>query len=366
MTYGKVVLMNKKNRFSFLVLLLGILLGVGFSLQAQEATGVEGHVTGYEGNPMVGVTVEAKSDRGAGTFQATTDEEGYYRIEDMSRGPYTMHLIVDGKTIFQLRGVSVRSREVQEVDLDLHAELERQKKSMSKEQLEQLEEAQAANKKAKSLEATFKQGLQYLKQNQYSEAITEFEAAAEIDPNQFAIYANLGRAYASANQTDKGIEAYQKAIALKQDEADKTALGSIYNNLGQLYLKQGDIEGAKQAFQTAAEMSPESAGAFYYNLGVTLYNADQLSAAIDPLRKATEIDPERADAFYLLGVCLLSVMEYKMERGEVKMVLKPGTRESFEKYLALAPKGKFADKAKANLRELEAIVPTSVRVNNKK
>ena len=99
---------------------------------------------------------------------------------------------------------------------------------------------------------------------------------------------------------------------------------------------------------------------------MTLYNADQLAAAIDPLRKATGIDPERADAFYLLGVCLLSVMEYKMERGEVKMVLKPGTRESFEKYLALAPKGKFADKAKANLRELEAIVPSSVRVNNKK
>lgn len=366
MSYGKVVLMNKKNKFSFLVLLLGILLGVGFSLPAQEATGVEGHVKGYEGNPMVGVTVEAKSNRGGGVYQATTDEEGYYRIENMSRGSYTLRLIVDGKSVFQLRGVSVRSREVQEVDLDLRAELERQKKSMSKEQLEQLEEAQAANKKAKSLEATFKQGMEYLKQNQYSEAITEFEAAAEIDPNQFAIYANLGRAYASANQADKGIGAYQKAIALKQDEADKTALGSIYNNIGQLYLKQGDIEGAKQAFQTAAEMSPESAGAFYYNLGVTLYNADQLTAAIDPLRKATEIDSERADAFYLLGVCLLSAMEYKMERGEMKMVLQPGTRESFQKYLALAPKGKFAQQAKANLQTLEAVIPASMSVKNKK
>ena len=366
MSYGKVVLMNKKNKFSFLVLLLGILLGIGFSLPAQEATGVEGHVKGYEGNPMVGVTVEAKSNRGGGVYQATTDEEGYYRIENMSRGSYTLRLIVDGKSVFQLRGVSVRSREVQEVDLDLQAELERQKKSMSKEQLEQLEEAQAANKKAKSLEATFKQGMEYLKQNQYSEAITEFEAAAEIDPNQFAIYANLGRAYASANQADKGIGAYQKAIALKQDEADKAALAPIYNNLGQLYLKQGDIEGAKQAFQTAAEMSPESAGAFYYNLGVTLYNADQLTAAIDPLRKATEIDSERADAFYLLGVCLLSAMEYKMERGEMKMVLQPGTRESFQKYLAWAPKGKFAQQAKDNLHTIEAIVPASVSVKNKK
>ena len=116
--------MNAKNKFPFLVFLLGILLGVGFSLPAQEATGVEGHVKGYEGNPMVGVTVEAKSNRGAGVYQATTDEEGYYRIENMSRGSYILRLIVDGKTIFQLRGVSVRSREVQEVDLDLQAELE--------------------------------------------------------------------------------------------------------------------------------------------------------------------------------------------------------------------------------------------------
>ncbi len=274
MRYGEVVLMNTKNKFPFLVLLLGILLGVGFSLQAQEATGVEGHVKGYEGNPMVGVTVEAKSDRRAEVHQATTDENGHYRIEDMPRGSYTLHLIVNGKSVFQLRGVSVRSGEVQEVDLDLQVELERQKKTMSKEQLEQLEEVQAARKKTKSLEATFKQGMEYLNQNQYSEAITEFEAAAEIDPNQFAVYANLGRAYAAVNQADKGIEAYQKAIALKQDEADKAALGPIYNNLGQLYLKQGDIEGAKKAFETAAEMSPGSAGAFYYNLGVTLYNAD--------------------------------------------------------------------------------------------
>jgi tetratricopeptide (TPR) repeat protein len=327
---------------------------------------LEGHVKGYEGNPMVGVTVEAKSDRGTGVYQATTDENGYYRIEDMSRSSYTLHLIVDGKTIFQLRGVSVRSGEIQEVDLDLQAELERQKKTMSKEQLKQVEDMQQERKKARSLEATFKQGMEYLKQNQYDQAVTEFEAAAEIDPKQFAVYANLGRAYAAAKQPDKGIEAYQKAITLKQGEADKAALGPIYNNLGQLYLKQGDIEGAKKAFETAAEMSPGSAGAFYYNLGVTLYNADQLVAAIDPLRKATEIDPKRADAFYLLGVCLLSAMEYKMERGEVKMVLKPGTRESFKKYLALAPKGKFAQRAKDNLQTIEAIVPASMSVKNKK
>ena len=366
MRYGEVVLMNTKNKFPFLVLLLGILLGVGFSLQAQEATGVEGHVKGYEGNPMVGVTVEAKSDRRAAVYQATTDENGHYRIEDMPRGSYTLRLIVDGKIVFRFRGVLVRSGEFREVDWDLQTEVERRKKTMSQEALKQLEEDQTARKKTKSLAATFKQGMEYLKQNQYSEAITEFEVAAEIDPKQFAVYANLGRAYAAVNQTDKGIEAYQKAIALKQDKADKAALGPIYNNLGQLYVKQGDIEGAKKAFQTAAEMSPESAGAFYYNLGVTLYNADQLAAAVDPLRKATEIDPERADAFYLLGMCLLSVMDYKTERGEVKMVLKPGTRESFEKYLALAPKGKFAQQAKGSLQALEAFIPASVGTNKRK
>ena len=55
-----------------------------------------------------------------------------------------------------------------------------------------------------------------------------------------------------------------------------------------------------------------------------------------------------------------------MERGEVKMVLQPGTRESFEKYLVLAPKGKFAQLAKDNLQTIEAIVPASVSVKNKK
>ena len=367
MSYGKVVLMNKKNKFSFLVLLLGILLGVSLSLPAQQKTGLEGHVKDYEGNPLAGATVAAKSNAGPGSYEVKSDENGYYVLE-VPRGSYTLQLILEGQTMFRLRNVTVRSGELREVDFDMQAELARRVKEgkLSPEQLQQFQEAQSARKKAKSLEATFKQGMEYLKQNQYDQAVTEFEAAAEIDPDQFAVYANLGRAYASANQADKGIGAYQKAIALKQDEADKAALAPIYNNLGQLYLKQGDIEGAKQAFQTAAEMSPESAGAFYYNLGVTLYNADQLTAAIDPLRKATEIDSERADAFYLLGVCLLNAMEYKMERGEMKMVLQPGTRESFQKYLALAPKGKFAQQAKANLQTLEAVIPASMSVKNKK
>lgn len=350
---------------SSVLLTLALLLGVGLPVAAQQTGGLQGTVYDFEGKPLPGVTVEFLRTDINQRFQVKTDKKGHYLHAGLPAGGrtrYTIRILREGQQLFKLDNVNVRIGEIRELDINLKQERERMLagQGMTEEQKKRLEEFRKQQEEAQSLKEHFELGLQLAREKQYEQAISEFEAAAEIDPEQYAVYANLGRAYAAVNQSEKAIEAYQRALELNPEEA------GVYNNLGQVYVNLRRFDEARQAFEKAAELSPADAATFYFNLGVTFYNANQLPAAIEPLRKATEVDPDRADAHYLLGVCLLSTAESKIEADEIKMLLKPGTRESFERYLELAPNGKFAEQAKANLQAIAATVPARVEVDKKK
>lgn len=359
------VIMSRRSSVSAVALFLGLLLGAASFLRAQVVGGLEGTVKDFEGKPLVGVTIVFERQDIKMRFEVKTDKNGRYLHATLPAGRrtrYTVRVVQNGKTLYTRNDVNVPWGEVNRLDIDLQEERKRQStgEGLTEEQRKQLEEMRKAQEKAESMKEHFNLGVEYMRQKQYTEAVAQFTTAAELDPMQYAIYANLARAYAATNQNEQAIEAYEKAIELKPDEA------GYYNNLGAVYAKLGRVEDARQAFETAAELSPEDAGRFYYNLGVTFYNTNQLKAAIEPLRKATEIDPNRAEAFYWLGVCLFGTAEYKREGDEVKSLYPPRTRESFEKYLALAPKGQFADQAKAYLQAIEQTVPAVVRVKKKR
>lgn len=355
--------MKRRQQFlGVLILALGVLAAV--PARAQIGT-LEGVIKDENGNPMPGITVEIDRTDIHQVFTLTTDKDGHYIHSGLPAGSqtrYTVRILKNGVQLYQLANVSVPVGEVRNLDIDLQKEKELQRQSMSEEEKKQLEEMKKKIQSGKELQAHFNQGIALLQQKQYDQAITEFEAAEEIDPKQPAVWANLAQAYGGADQVDKGIEAYQKAIELEQDPKQQAGL---YNNMGQLYIKANRADDAKAAFEKAANVNPADAGIYYFNLGVTFYNHNDCKSAVDPLKKATEVDPQRADAWYWLGVCLYSTAETKVEGGEVKTVLTPGTVESFEKYLELAPSGSHAEETKQYLQVIEATVPASVRVKKK-
>lgn len=385
--------MRKLHTISLLVLSLGVFLGLAAPLRAQTGA-LEGEVKDTDGTPMAGVTIEIERTDIKMHFEAKTDDKGYYVYMGLPSGNarYDVSIVREGNRVWTIRDVRLETGGFKRLDIDLQKERQLQQQQLTEEQKKLIEEQRKAAAKAQSLRENFDLGLELLKEPNaqlvcssrcpegspptclsecqaqaaqglqgmaYQEAITALNRAAEADPKQFAVWAQLGRAYSLADRPQEGIEAYQKAIALKPEEA------GTYNNLGQLYIKLGRVDEARKAFETAAQVNPGQAGQFYYNLGVTFYNGGDLQAAVEPLRKATEIDPKRADAFYLLGVCLFGTAESKIEGDVVKMVLKPGTREAFEQYLALEPNGPFANDAKAMLEAIELTAPSAVRVKKK-
>jgi tetratricopeptide (TPR) repeat protein len=82
-------------------------------------------------------------------------------------------------------------------------------------------------------------------------------------------------------------------------------LGS-YNNLGNLLKVQGDLSGAKMAYQLALDIDPNFITG-YYNLGMVCKAMGLWVEAINAYDQAINLNPDYAQAYQNLGVVLLKI-----------------------------------------------------------
>jgi tetratricopeptide (TPR) repeat protein len=158
-------------------------------------------------------------------------------------------------------------------------------------------EAAAAGEATKAFEA----GKAAFLAKDFPESIKQFKLAAEKNPSQDVIWANLGRAYDANKEYEEAIGAYQKAIAIKAVDSN------YFLNLSLAQIGAGKIDESKASIEKAAALNPANAGQAYYNLGATLINRNKGAEAIDPLKKAIELDPKYGPAYFQLGLTLVGL-----------------------------------------------------------
>jgi tetratricopeptide (TPR) repeat protein len=124
-------------------------------------------------------------------------------------------------------------------------------------------------------------GIIYNHQNEPLRAIQEFTAAIAIRPDNGILYNNLGMAYNLAGQYTEALASYKKAYEFDAPrEKNLNNLGIVlvktgriqraedafkevgdearaYNNLGCVYMSEGDYEMAAKSFETAVRLSSE-------------------------------------------------------------------------------------------------------------
>jgi Flp pilus assembly protein TadD len=316
---------------------------------------VKGKVLGPDGKPIVGAEIIFKNRDTARTIKVKTDKHGEYFAMGLAPGQYDIRVLVNGSEVGKRDDAKVyggQDGDPNNARFQNQFNFLPQRAGPSEEEQKQQEEMDQAK-------AGYERAVALNRGGQYTEALAELQPVLEKDPTQWVVHAQLAVAYMGLNRLGEAEGAFQKALELNPTDT------RLLNSLGQLYVKMGRIEQARQTFDTIVQLSPGEAASGYYNLGLAFYNANDLKTAVEPFRKAAELDPNRADAHYLLGVCLYASAESKIEGGEVKTILPAGTRESFEKYLALAPNGQFANEAKAYLQAIDTTVPAAVRVKKK-
>ena len=354
-----------------------------FSLAASAQTSsLAGEVKDEDGKPLVGAWIMIERTDIKGNYKVKTNKKGEYFHAGLPLGTYNIRLEVDGKVRDQVKGVRTRLGDPLPINFDLQGQKKKtqevqaaaasgtltkeQERSMSpadKAAMEKaLKEREQSLKNNKALNDSFVGGMEALKAQKYDDAVAAFTKAAELDPKQHVVWANLAEAYfgqakskTGDEQTalmNKGFEAYGKALELKPDDAG-------YHNNYALALARGKKFPEAQAELTkAAQMDPPNAGRYYYNLGALLVNNQQLEPAGDAFKKAIEADPNYADAYYQYGIYLISKAS---TAADGKVTPQPGTKEAFEKYLALKPDGPYAESSKGMLSMISGQIATEYK-----
>ncbi len=126
-------------------------------------------------------------------------------------------------------------------------------------------------------------------------AITSYQSAYLMTPEDIDIYINLGSAFYDKEDYENALTVYRNALELDPKNA------KIHCNLGFLYWGKGDTEEAIREYNHAIEYDKTYSIA-YNNLGVIyLDDLGRVQEAIDMFKKAVEHNPNYALAHFNLA-----------------------------------------------------------------
>ena len=248
---------------------------------------IEGNVIGFDGKPLQGAVIKLNRTDIKQNYQCKTDKKGHFLYMGLPPGgQFQVVVEVDGKQVDTANARSSLANP-QPVNFDLQKNKAQQDaqnaalqkaaetgtltsdmtRGMSAEQKEAIEKAlkekESAIKKNKELNDAYTAGVTAMEQKQWDQAVTSPEKATTIDPGQTAIWVNLADSYLGSSTShtgaerdadvQKGIDAYNKAITLKPDDA------AIHNNYGRALANAKKYAEAQAEMAKAAQLDPPGA-----------------------------------------------------------------------------------------------------------
>lgn len=173
-----------------------------------------------------------------------------------------------------------------------------------------------------------RQAEEFQKNQQWTQAITKYEKAIELNISMsIKAYNEIGMIEVAQGNLEKAVQAFQNAIDYhKKTGAKENAIGSVYFNSGVLLQRMNKPEQAKEQFVKAAhwfrdelaEMPNEAS--LWTRLGDALASTGDFKAASEAFEKALALEPENL----LHYKNLVNSLRYQGRLNEAIEVLKKG------------------------------------------
>ncbi len=147
-------------------------------------------------------------------------------------------------------------------------------------------------------------GQAYINRKQYDKAIEVLTKSLNIRglkalDGSYLAHLNLANIFIEQQHYEKAIDEVRKAVPL----AEKMKLNpfALYDKLGLIYVKMGQVQAAIDYFEKAIASRPAFTGS-WYNLGLLYYEQKDLQKAEDYLKQATSLERDFIPAWHLLGL----------------------------------------------------------------
>jgi tetratricopeptide (TPR) repeat protein len=362
-----------------------VLLFAGIAL-GQDSGRLDGEILDKDGKPYADVTVELKNSDTGQIHTLKTDKNGKFTQIGLRSGIYTVTLTnqKDNFTYGPVKTLVDSSKEnnyklsvKEEIALSAAAHPEELKKKAEEEDkfkamkghfdagVAAMSDANDLQKQVRAAAtADQKAPLQEKRTADCQKAITEFQQAeqgvgAKEVANHATVWQDIGAADECVGHYDEAADAFQKAIDLKPQAGYYAGLSTNLANSGAAQtdpkVAESKIADANADCEKALALEPAAGGTCYKNVGIVLSNKGRQKDAVLPLQKATQANPQDAQSWYLLGSALSAAIEPKQEGEKMMYIIPPGTKEAYQKCMALAPNTPLAAQAKEALDGLDAL-----------
>lgn len=147
-------------------------------------------------------------------------------------------------------------------------------------------------------------GVLAAQQKQFKSAVERIQRALDLRPHEPLFLGNLGNAFLDEGQLGRAITCYQEALQLRPDEAEiRKRLAracELQLDLGIGYQRAGQLADAEACYQDVLRGQPERADAWHL-MAVIASERGQYDTAIERMGRAIELAPNSATFYISLG-----------------------------------------------------------------
>jgi Flp pilus assembly protein TadD len=165
-------------------------------------------------------------------------------------------------------------------------------------------QADAASRKAVELdpelaEAYVARGVAASLDQQYEEAVAEFETAIRLNPRLFEAYYFCARGHYAGGQFERAVEGFQRAMeARPEDYQAPSLLGSALAGLGRKEESDAAYRQALELAQKHLQLHPGEARALYFSALALCQLGESQEQAVEWAERALALDPDEPQVLY--------------------------------------------------------------------
>ena len=164
-------------------------------------------------------------------------------------------------------------------------------KEFCKRSVDQLEPLESVLPKTSPTQVAYNQGIAYLNNNQYNEAVVEFEKAIGLDPNYKEAHHGLGLSHFKMGDSGEAKRAAEAALRIDPYYQPARALLDV-------------IKSSTPPVNPRPQSQPAQVA---YNQGIAYLNNNQYNEAVVEFEKAIGLDPNYKEAHHRLGLAHLKM-----------------------------------------------------------
>jgi Tfp pilus assembly protein PilF len=138
----------------------------------------------------------------------------------------------------------------------------------------------------------------YIKHNEADKAVAELNTAIGLDPEAVEPHAILALLYSSQGKSQEASREYE--IALQNASKAQPKNIEIYKALGELYLRQKNLQSAEKTYLLILDLAPGDAEAHFFLANIYEEAGEPLKAEKE-LKRAVELKPDYHEALNYLG-----------------------------------------------------------------